>query len=61
MTKKQEWIIYFLFSVVIMLAAYRAECVFCPVPRCNSSAECGPDCDCYVPPGENLGFCYGVE
>jgi hypothetical protein len=58
MSKKQEWIIYFLFTVLIVLTAYHAECAFCVVPTCNTSAECGMGCDCYVPPGENIGFCY---
>jgi hypothetical protein len=59
MTKTQEWIMYFAFAILIVMAAYRAECVFCVVPTCFTSAECGPDCDCYVPPGETEGFCHG--
>ena len=57
----REWIVLFLFALLICFATYRAECAFCVVPMCFTDAECGVGCNCYTPPGELEGFCYDAS
>jgi hypothetical protein len=49
--------------VALLLAAERAECVFCPEGPCWPEYGC-PDvfgrCVCLVAPGETEGRCFGA-
>lgn len=46
---------------LLVVAAYKAECAYCPNLVCYGSDGCPDGCNCFFPSGEMQGSCVSIE